>query len=417
MAQLKFVIIGHVDHGKSTLIGRLLFDTDSLPAEKIEEAKRISSELGRETEFAYLLDHLEEERRQGITIDTTQVFFKHAGREYVIIDAPGHVEFVRNMITGAAQAEAAVLIIDAKEGIQEQTKRHAFLLSLMGLKQTVVLINKMDTVDFDEKKFDAIKHEMGSFFDSIGVSPLFYIPVSALKGDNIVSLSPNMPWYTGSPFVESLSLLNSRDSKKNEPLMFPVQDIYKIGDKRIVAGKVLAGSVRTGDRINILPGNRLTRVATVEGFMRETDSACAGESTGITTSDPVFVDRGDVITYPGNDAPVTTSFRASVFWLSKEPFDINERITFRCATQSQPCRIERIINKLDSSSLSPIQNTDDRLNHLEVCEVMVRTKKPVVISTGGGLSDLGRFVLARNENISAGGIITALDDQLPKGAL
>ncbi|MDD5440568.1 MAG: GTP-binding protein, partial [Candidatus Omnitrophica bacterium] len=181
-SQLKFVIVGHVDHGKSTLIGRLLYDTGSLPPDKIEEARRISKDLGREMQFAYLLDHLEEERRQGITIDTTQAFFKTPEREYVIIDAPGHVEFVKNMITGAAQASAAVLIVDAGEGIQEQTKRHAYFLSLMDIKKVIVLVNKMDTVSYEEKRFRRIHDGIEKFFGTIGITPLRYIPASALKG-------------------------------------------------------------------------------------------------------------------------------------------------------------------------------------------------------------------------------------------
>jgi len=192
MDVLSFVIVGHVDHGKSTLIGRLLYDTDSLPPDKIEEIKKASAEAGRDTEFAFLLDHLEEERKQGITIDTTQVFFKTDKRRYVIIDAPGHVEFVKNMITGASQAEAAVLIIDVAEGVKEQTRRHSYMLSLLGLSQVIVVLNKMDLVDFSQERFGDVRKDAGGWLKSIDIEPIYYIPISAIKGDNITGKSKNM---------------------------------------------------------------------------------------------------------------------------------------------------------------------------------------------------------------------------------
>ncbi|MFH1385226.1 MAG: GTP-binding protein, partial [Candidatus Omnitrophota bacterium] len=197
METLKFVIVGHVDHGKSTLIGRLLYDTNALSPEKIEEIRKTSADLGRETEFAYLLDHLEEERQQGITIDTTQVFFSTDKRRYVIIDAPGHVEFVKNMITGASQAEAAFLIVDVQQGVQEQTKRHAYILSLLGIKQVIVIINKLDLVDNDQKVFDAIQKQVRGFLNTLNIEALHYVPISAINGDNVAKRSDDIGWYDG----------------------------------------------------------------------------------------------------------------------------------------------------------------------------------------------------------------------------
>ncbi len=251
-ADLKFVIVGHVDHGKSTLIGRLLYDTHSLAVDKIEEIEKASRDLGKETEFAYLLDHLEEERQQGITIDTTQAFFKTEKRQYVIIDAPGHVEFVKNMITGASQAEAAVLIIDAGEGVREQTRRHAYLLSMLGLNQVIVVLNKMDLVKFGEESFNEVKNKIDEFLNSINMRPVSYIPICAIKGDNIARKSPKMNWYSGLTFLETLDVLENRESSENKPLIFPVQDVYEIGDKRIVVGRIEAGVLEKGCRIKIL---------------------------------------------------------------------------------------------------------------------------------------------------------------------
>ena len=253
MDVLSFVIVGHVDHGKSTLIGRLLYDTDSLPPDKIEEMQKASTEAGRETEFAYLLDHLEEERKQGVTIDTTQVFFKTDKRRYVIIDAPGHVEFVKNMITGASQAEAAVLIIDVVEGVKEQTKRHSYMLSLLGLHQVVVVLNKMDLVDFSQERFKNVKKGVAEWLKSISIEPTCYIPISAIKGDNVASKSENMDWYTGLTFMESLDTLQNRQTPEDKPLLMPVQDVYKVGEKRINVGRVESGVIEKGTEVKILP--------------------------------------------------------------------------------------------------------------------------------------------------------------------
>ncbi|MBW3019064.1 GTP-binding protein, partial [Candidatus Woesearchaeota archaeon] len=194
---LKFVIVGHVDHGKSTLIGRLLYDTNSLPEGKMEEIKKMSEEKGKEAEFAFVLDALEEEMEQGITIDTTQIWFKTPKRQYVIIDAPGHKEFLKNMITGASQGEAAILIVDAEEGVKENTKRHAYILSMLGIKQVVVVMNKMDLVGYKEERYNEVKTELEKFLGQLGVKPLYYIPLSAKQGDNVAKKSENMPWYTG----------------------------------------------------------------------------------------------------------------------------------------------------------------------------------------------------------------------------
>lgn len=228
---LSFVIVGHIDHGKSTLIGRQLYDTNSLPPDKIKEIQRASESQNRQTEFAYLLDHLEEERKQGVTIDTTQVFFKTNKRRYVIIDAPGHVEFVKNMITGASQAEAAVLIVDVTEGVKQQTKRHSYMLSLLGLTQVIVVINKMDLADYSQEQFNLTAENIQNWLKSINIEPVFCIPISASEGDNIAGRSEKMNWYTGHTFLESLDFLQNKQVTEDKLLLFPIQDVYKVDDK------------------------------------------------------------------------------------------------------------------------------------------------------------------------------------------
>jgi sulfate adenylyltransferase large subunit len=406
MDVLSFVIVGHVDHGKSTLIGRLLFDTGALPADKIEEIKKASEGQGRRTEFAYLLDHLEEERKQGITIDTTQVFFTTPKRRYVIIDAPGHVEFVKNMITGASQAEAAVLIVDAEEGVKEQTKRHSYMLSMLGLKQVVVVMNKMDLVDYSQDRFNEVRDELEKWLTSIDIKIDVVIPISAIDGDNITTLSDKMPWYSGLTFLGSLDTLDSTLPPENKPLLFPIQDVYKLGDKRVNVGRVEAGTIEVGQEIAIMPGGQTTKVKTVEKFLEETTKAVASESIGMTTEDAAFLDRGDVICAPGTEPHITDSVEANMFWMSKRDFNSDTKLTMRCATQEVSCKIEKIIKRINSSTLEVVGENSDTVKNLEIAQVIIKTKKPIAIKNFNDVEELGRFVLVHDENICAGGIIT-----------
>ena len=409
MDVLSFVIVGHVDHGKSTLIGRLLYDTDSLPPDKIDEIKKASAGLGKRTEFAYLLDHLEEERKQGITIDTTQVFFKTSKRRYVIIDAPGHVEFVKNMITGASQAEAAVLIVDVAEGVKEQTKRHSYMLSLLGLHQVVVVLNKMDLVDFAEERFDAVNKDVQKWLKSINIEPTLYIPISAIEGDNITVKSVKMNWYTGPTFLDSLYTLQNKQPPEDKPLLFPIQDVYKIADKRINVGRVEAGVIEKGAEIKILPGGQLTRVNSVETFLKDRDKAIASESIGMTTADSVFLERGNVVCLPGAEPALTDEVPANIFWMSKRDFTADQKVTIRCATQETSCKIQSINKRINSSTLEVIEENASVIKNLEVAEVIIKTKKPVAIKDFNDVQELGRFVLVQDENICAGGIITVVN--------
>ena len=406
METLKFVIVGHVDHGKSTLIGRLLYDTGSVSPDRLEDIKKTSKEQGKEIEFAYLLDHLEEERQQGITIDTTQVFFKSQKRRYVIIDAPGHVEFVKNMITGASQAEAGVLIVDAKEGIREQTKRHAYILSMLGLKNVMVVFNKMDLVGFKEEAFNVLMKDTKDIMDSINISVKLYIPISAIKGDNVAQRSKNTKWYKGPTILESLDLLEGKVFQQKKSLIFPIQDVYKIESKRIAVGRIESGMIKVGQKITILPGGKTTKVKSVEKFMEKVNSASFGENIGITTEDPVFLNRGNVLCEDEKDLSMTDRFSANVFWLSRKDFDINEKLIIRCATQEITCKVERIINRIDSSTLKVVEKEAQVLKNLEVGEVEIKTKKPIAIKKFNEAQELGRFVFVRGDNICAGGIVT-----------
>ena len=406
---LSFVIVGHVDHGKSTLIGRLLYDTDSLPPDKIEEVKKASEIQGKQTEFAYLLDHLEEERQQGITIDTTQVFFKTPKRHYVIIDAPGHVEFVKNMITGASQAEAAVLIVDVAEGIKEQTRRHSYMLSLLGLEQVIVVMNKMDLVDFSQDHFDRIKHQMLEWLKTINIDVAICIPISAIEGDNIATKSGRMKWYSGPTFLESLDTLKNTQSPGDKSFLFPVQDVYKIEDKRINAGRVESGVINEGDAIKVMPSGLATTVKSIEKFLEKPQQAIASECIGLTTADSLFLERGHVLCSPDAEPTLTDRINANIFWMSKKNVKKDQKLTIRCATQETSGKIEHIKKRIDSSTLEVITEDADTIENLNVAEVVIKTKKPLAITNFNEVQELGRFVLVQDENICAGGIVTVLD--------
>jgi len=405
MNALKFVIVGHVDHGKSTLIGRLLFDTKFLQADKMAEIERSSRNLGRETEFAFLLDHLQEEREQGITIDTAQTFFKHNGKEYVIIDAPGHIEFVKNMITGASQAEAAILIVDANEGVQEQTKRHANILSMLGIRQVIVVINKMDLVGYMEDPFIRLKNEIENFLSTIKIRPTYYIPIGALKGDNVANRSVNMYWYKGPTVLEAFDFFKANSFSVKKLLFFPVQDVYKIDNKRVIVGKLESGKIFVGQKIIVVPDKRITEVKTIEKFGEAPIEAFAGENIGITTKDPFFIERGTIICEEGGEPRVTDKFEANIFLISREDLMEGESLVLRCVTEETVAKIEKIKKRINSSSLEILETNASAIKNLEVGEVFIKTVKPIAIAKFSDNEALGRFVLVKDGNICAGGII------------
>jgi sulfate adenylyltransferase large subunit len=403
---LKFVMVGHIDHGKSTLIGRLFYDTNSLPPDKIAELKKASKErMDGEMEFAFIMDHLREEREQGITIDTAHTFFHTEKREYIIIDAPGHVEFVKNMLTGASQAEAAMLIVDANEGVGEQTKRHANLVSMLGLEQIVVVINKMDIVNYQETHFNTLKDNVNEFLNSINLKPDYYIPISALKGDNVAKHSEEMKWYKGKTVLESLDSLKNEVPPENKSLIFPVQDVYKISGKRIAVGRIEAGTLSSGMELKILPHGGKTAVKSIEKFNESTDEAVAGESIGITTSDPVFLERGNVLCLEEKELAIGEKINASLIWLSKQSFSKDEKIGLRLATQETKANITEIKERVDSSSLEVLEEKASSINNLEIGEVEIKTKKPLAFTKFGDVKEMGRFVLVRGNDVVAGGII------------
>lgn len=407
MDNLRFVMVGHVDHGKSTLIGRLLYDTQSLPPDKLEEIKIASEEQGKDVEFAYVMDHLEEERSRNITIDTAQTFFRTPEREYVIIDAPGHKEFLKNMITGASQAEAAVLIVDAAEGVREQTQRHAFMIDMLGLEQLIVVVNKMDLINFSEEKFISVKKNLENFLRKVNLQPKYVIPISAKRGDNVSNRSENMSWYDGVTFLEALDSFVNLPSALEKPMRLPVQLIHEIAGERVVMGRVEGGILEKGKGVVVLPAGEKALVDKIMEFEGEgKDSVSAGESTGIVISNSLISPkRGDVIAYPGEEPRITDRFKASLFWMSPVPFNIEENILLRIATGEIVCRVEEITERINSSTLEVLEEKASILNDTEAGEVIIHTAGPVVVESFYETKELGRFVLVRGNDVVAGGII------------
>jgi len=403
------VVVGHVDHGKSTVIGRLLYDTKSLTEGAIERVKRISKEKGKPFEYAYLLDAFEEEQKQGITIDTTQLQFHTAKRDYVIIDAPGHKEFLKNMISGAANAEAALLIIDAQEGIQEQSKRHGYILSLLGIQKVYVLVNKMDLIQYSEEKFNAIKLEMNEFLNNLHVYPLKYIPVSAFFGENLTFCSEKMAWYKGEPLLTAIDLFEKDKGLQEKPLRFPIQDVYKFDNRRIIAGRIETGSLRVGDEITISPTNKVTKIKTIEYWAERdrTERVQAPMAVGITVADEFFNQRGEVIAHSDNIPLIADVFRANIFWMGKNALIKNKEYKLKLVTQAVECEIQSINKVIDATTLGAIDDAK-AVKTNDVAEVTIRTKKKICFDEFKNNQITGRFVIVDGYDVSGGGIISGL---------
>src|SRR5438093_3233210 len=322
---LRVVFVGHVDHGQSKLIGRILHDTGSLPQGKIEEIRKACAAEGMEFEFAFLLDALLEEQKQNVTIDTTEIPFRTPRRRYAIIDAPGHKEFLKNMITGASRADAAVLVIGANEGVREQSRRHAYLLSMLGIKHLIVVVNKMDLVDYSEERFREIEQDYRKFLVALGLEAHAFIPASAKQGENVARASMKMKWYCGASVLEALDLLQSHKTELELPLRFCVQDVYRFDGRRIIAGRIETGTLSVGDQLVFSPANKSSVVAAIERWNEPVTPNAFGvadDSIGITLTEQIFVERGYVASHQDETPVETNRFHADLFWIVRDPMRV-----------------------------------------------------------------------------------------------
>ncbi len=405
--QLRVVIVGHVDHGKSTLIGRLLYDTDSLPEGKVEEIEKVSKRRGAETiEWSFLLDAMQAERDQAVTIDTTQIWFSTAMRDYVIIDAPGHREFLKNMISGAAAADAAILVVDASEGIREQTKRHAYLLHLLGLRQVAVVINKMDVVGHDPEIFEAVAKQASNYLESIGLQASHIVPISAREGDMIAGRGENMGWYNGKSLIEVLDSFDLAMPPIARALRFPVQDVYRYEERRIIVGRIETGILRKGDTVFFSPTNEKAKVETIEVWPPDENKveAHAGEAVGITLDERIFVERGHIGSHENNPPMLSNVFRANIFWISHTPLKIGNSYKVRYGTYEAMVTVQSIDKVIDTDDLA--QNTDSgEVPRNAVAEVTLRARDLLPLDPYTDNARTGRIVLYEQYDIAGGGVI------------
>ncbi len=404
--KLRVVFVGHVDHGKSTLIGRILHDTGSLPEGKIEEIKKACAAEGMEFEFAFLLDALLEEQKQNVTIDTTEIPFRTARRRYAIIDAPGHKEFLKNMITGASRADAAILVIGADEGVREQSRRHAYLLSMLGIRQVIVVVNKMDLVHYSEKRFREIEQDYRKFLRELRLDARTFIPASAKQGENVATASMKMKWYCAANVLEALDLLEPQKRDADLPLRFCVQDVYRFDGRRIIAGRIETGTLRVGDQLVFSPENKSSVVAAIERWNAPANGpAAADDSIGITLAEQIFVERGYVASHQ-NETPVETNrFHVDLFWIVRDPLRVGHFYELRLATQQIKCQIVSIEQVTDSSTLETTSDGREQLERNEIGRVTIETRAPLVIDNHDRIPNLGRFVIIDDGQICGGGTI------------
>ncbi|MCK6439380.1 MAG: adenylyl-sulfate kinase [Planctomycetes bacterium] len=403
LPRLKVAIVGHVDHGKSTVLGRLMYETGQVPQDRFEKVQKACKEQGKILEYAFLLDALEEEQAQGITIDVSHIFWKTPTREVVFVDAPGHKEFLKNMVSGASGVDAALLVIDARDGVCEQSRRHGFLLNFLGIPNVVVAINKMDLVGYKQQRFDELEREYSDFLKKLGLKPVRFIPVSGLMGGNIAAKSTDMPWYTG-PSLAS-ALVDLPEPQRNESaLRYVVQDVYKFDERRIIAGRIESGQVKVGDELVFLPSEKTAKVATIERWSAPAaTTASAGESVGLTFTDQIFIERGEIGAH-GESAPkLSNILHAKVFWLGERPMAPGKNYGLKLGTQNVGVTLDKITSGLDTVTLErrPLKE----IERSQVGEVVLKLARPLAFDDFQRFQNTGRFVILDGDSVCGGGII------------
>lgn len=402
---IRIVVVGHVDHGKSTLVGRLLHDLGQLPPRRRLQIEESSKRRGMRTEWAFALDALQAERDQLITIDVAQVHLRTPRRTVCLCDAPGHKEFLKNMVTGAAAADAALLIVDAELGLEEQTRRHAHLLRLLGVRQVGVVANKMDRVSFSQVRFDELERTWSQLADTMALTTVGFVPACAIDGDNLIAPSPHLSWYSGATVTQLLDAFETLPPASDQPLRYPLQGVYKFDGRRLLAGRVVTGRIAVGDRVLFSPCNKIGTVATIERFPdAPAHSAGPGESIAITLEEQIFVERGDVASHLETAPYETNVLDAQFFWFGAQPLEIGSRVRLRVNTREVEAWLERIHHTVDPTTLEP-QAAGKRVEPHEVTRVTVRTRGPVAVDNYEENPGSGRFVIVDKGRVSGGGLV------------
>ena len=396
------VIIGHIDHGKSTLIGRLLYDSAALPEGRMAEMQKLIEEYKKRFEFAYFLDSFEEELKEERTIDTTRILFK-GKNYYTIVDVPGHQEFIKNMLTGASHAQVAILVVSCVDGIQEQTRRHTFLVNMLGIKDIIVAVNKMDMIDYQEDTFDRVKAAVSKLLAPFGYSGNTFIPISAMEGDNIYNASLKTTWYQGPTLIHALDAIELEEVSE-KPLRFVIQDVYSVESEKITAGRVESGTLKKGDELIFQPIGVQVMVNEIKSLTSELEEARAGDSIGIVVNGEVS--RGNVGGHLAEPPVAVSSFLGEVVLLegSLKPDD---QFEIKCGAKRVKCRVETIRERISSETGEVLEAGAKEIGENEAATVVFRTE-PMVVERFFDIPELGRFLLVRNgKNIGAGIVLEA----------
>jgi bifunctional enzyme CysN/CysC len=403
---MKIVIVGHVDHGKSTFVGRLFHDTGSLPEGRLEQLRKAAESRGAPFEWANLMDALQSERDQNITIDTAQIWFRTPRRQYVLIDAPGHKEFLKNLMTGASGAATALVLIDAADGVRDDSRRHGCLLELLGIRQVAVLVNKMDLVGYDEGRFRAIEAELHAWLVRVGITPRVFVPIAARHGDNIAARSLRMPWYEGPTVLEALDAFEPTGPTPNGPLRFPIQDVYRFDGRRVLVGRVERGRLEVGDRLEFWPSQTTSTVRSIERWSADpVEAAVEGESIGITLAEPLFVERGAIAARVGAAPQAGTRLDARVFWLARRPLEAGKRYKLKLATAEADCEVDAIDSVIDPATLVAGAGGSVVRQH-EIAELVLRAQKAIAFDAFDEVASTGRFVIVDGCDVAGLGIVT-----------
>jgi len=407
LSKINLVIIGHKDHGKSTLIGRLLYDSNVIPEQKLQEVEAELKKAGDEGfKFAFLLDTLEEERRGGLTIDIVQTLFPTKKHLYTIIDCPGHREFIKKMFTGASQADAAVLVVSAKEGIQDQTKQHAFLVKRLGITQLVIAVNKMDAENYGEAKFNEICTRIEPILKSLGYKKPRIVPLSALNGENVFTKSKKMPWYKGSSLIEVLDrTIKPSVLPVNKPLRACVQDVYEMEGKKIVVSKILTGTLEEGRIVNLAPSGKEGLVTRIEMFGKDIKKAGPGDSVGLIVNELKEAKRGEIISYPETKAKAVKCLVAEIILLSNLEIRKNDVLTIRCGTAEIRCQVQEILERIDPIKLTVDAEFPSVLKGGDVGRIQFSPLEPMCVEKYSEFQELGRFVVEGKRGTEAAGIV------------
>jgi elongation factor 1-alpha len=408
---LNIVTIGHVDHGKSTLVGRLLYDSGAIREDELRKLQEMAKELKKETfEFAFVMDKLKEERERGLTIDIAHQRFDTQKYYFTIIDCPGHRDFVKNMITGTSEADGAILVVSAKEGVQEQTKEHIYLAKVLGVNQMIVAINKMDAVEYKEEAFEKVVNDVKKLLAAVGykIDERAFIPISAYKGDNVVKKSENMPWYKGFTLLEALDNLFVVPPRPiDKPLRIPIQDVYSItGVGTVPVGRVETGILRKGDRVIFMPSNVAGEVKSIEMHHEEIPEAKPGDNIGFNVRgvSKDQIKRGDVAAHPESAPKPVKEFIAQIIVLN-HPTVISKGYTpvFHCHTAQVACVITEILKKLDPRTGEVKEENPDFIKTGDAAIIRVKPTKPLVIEKQSDFPQLARFAIRdMGQTVAAG---------------